>query len=159
MPLSALLQGALVLVLCGCTGNAERSRLLSGLRVELDSSPSGVEAGQHFPLKWSIRNVGGSAVDLCVQSEKIGLRGSLGNPSPLLVRSTIDGCRTIHLDRNERRDFAFSALVFPTTPSGPATIFVEIQLWIELGQWYRSGHLLPLSAERKVMVTRAEHAP
>jgi hypothetical protein len=154
--LLALLHGALVLVLCGCTGNAERSRRLSSLRVELDSSPSSVEAAQHFPLQWSIQNLGRSAVDLCVQSETIGLRGSQGNRWPLLLGSTFDGCRTIHLASNEHCDFVFDALVFPTAPSGPATIFANVQLWIELGRWYRRGHLLPLSAERGVMVTRTK---
>jgi hypothetical protein len=153
--LLALQHGAMALPLCGCTGNAKRSRLLSSLRIELES-PSSVEAGKHFPLTWSIHNMGSSAVDICDRSESIVLRDSQGNKTPLWSGMTFDGCSVLHLGRDERRDFAFSALVFPKVSSGPATISASIRMRIELGQWYRPGDFVSLSAEREVMVTRAE---
>jgi len=153
--LVALLPGAILLCLCGCTGNAERSRLLSNLHVELDTSPASVEAGRPFSLRWRIRNAGDSAVDLCVQSGTIALRSSQGSQTPLMIQSTFDGCNALHLGREESRDYVSTAVVFPTVPSGRATILARIQLRIELGQWYRPGRLLPLSAEREVVVTRS----
>ncbi len=151
----AFLPAVTFLFFWSCTGNVERSRLLSNLRVELDPSPASVEAGQPFSLRWRLHNLGGSAVDLCAQSETIVLRSSQGTQTPLLLRSTIDGCSSIHLARDESKDYVSTALVFPTVPSGRATILARIELRIELGQWYRPSHLLPLSAEREVEVTRS----
>jgi hypothetical protein len=149
-----LLPGALILAFCGCSGNAQRSRLLSSLRVELDSNPTRLEAGQRFPLKWRIHNSGPSAVHLCIQSQTLGLRSSQGGPTPLVLATTFDGCEAVRLDPNESRELAASALVFPSVPAGPATIFARLRVWIVLGQWYWPGTLFSLAADWDVDVTR-----
>jgi hypothetical protein len=154
-----LLLGALILAWCGCSGNAQRSRLLSSLRVELDSNPASVEAGQRFPLKWRIHSTGLSAVHLCIHSQTLGLRSSQGTQTPLWLETVFDGCEAVRLDSNESREFSSSALVVPSVPAGPATIFARLQVSIVLGQWYRPGDHYPLAAERDLVVTRGRSPP
>src|ERR1700730_18492682 len=102
----SLLGAVVMIACCACAGAPQRARLLSDLRLELDSEPSIVRAGELFSLRWSLRNMGRSAVSICIYSETMGLRGPQGRQWPLRLSSTSDGCQAITLAAGGSSQFA-----------------------------------------------------